>query len=350
MSTSGRWAALAATWLLWVAGCQGMALTAAKLYIKQEKPQQAREQLELGLQTEPSNPEIHYLLGKLAGEDGRYEDMIGHFDRCLELSPKFKPKIHERRRFYWSRIYNRGIREAGEPSPDFSSMAELFRVATTISPTRIEAWRNLAFAHYRLDKYDEAIEVYEHVIELAPADTATHSSLGVLYYTQGRLEEAEQTLGELLKLAPTHTGALTNLAVIYTEQGRLSDAEDTYRKAIEIDPDSWESHYNMGNLYWQQQNFAAARVAFERSVELDPEHRDSRYNLAITYISLNETEAALPLLQHLSEETPEDKSVWRELGRIYANKGMFAQSEDAYARAEPADSDEAADSDASAEE
>ena len=337
MGTLSRQAALAAACLLCVSGCQGTALTAAKLYIKQEKPQQAREQLEIGLQTEPSNPEIHYLLGRLAGEDGRYVDMVGHFDRSLELSPKFKPKIHERRRYYWSRIYNRGIREAGEPRLDFSSMAELFRVATTISPTRIEAWRNLAFAHYRLNEYDEAIEVYEHVIELAPADTATYNSLGVLYYTQGRLEEAEQTLGELLKLAPTHTGALTNLAVIYTEQGRLSDAEDAYRKAIEVDPDSWESHYNMGNLYWQQQNFAAARVAFERSVELDPEHRDSRYNLAITYISLNEIEAALPLLQHLSEETPEDKSVWRELGRIYAIKGMVAQSEDAYDRAEAAD-------------
>ena len=44
--------------------------------------------------------------------------------------------------------------------------------------------------------------------------------------------------------------------------------------------------------------------------------------------------SALPLLEQLSVDTPDNRSVWRELGRIYAIKDMVNKSEEAYARAE----------------
>ena len=45
-------------------GCQSSALTAAKLYLQQEEPQKAKDQLVLALETEPQNAEAHFLLGK----------------------------------------------------------------------------------------------------------------------------------------------------------------------------------------------------------------------------------------------------------------------------------------------
>ena len=47
-------------------------------------------------------------------------------------------------------------------------------------------------------------------------------------------------------------------------------------------------------------------------------------------------DSALPLLEQLSVDTPDNRSVWRELGRIYAIKDMVNKSEEAYVRAEPA--------------
>ena len=51
-------------------GCQSSAMTAAKLYIQQEQPQEAKKQLALVLQTEPENYEAHLLMGQLLGRWG----------------------------------------------------------------------------------------------------------------------------------------------------------------------------------------------------------------------------------------------------------------------------------------
>ena len=335
MMSISRWVLIPAGFL-WLAGCQTTGLTSAKLYLKQEKPQQAKEQLKVALQTQPDNPEIHYLLGKIAGTERRYTEMAGYFERSLEIGPRFQQEIGEQRRYYWALLYNRGVREDSGKEPDLTAMREFFRLATVVQPDRLEAWRNLAYAQYRQEEYDAALQTYRSIVDRAPADTSSYNSLGVLYYHQGRSDEAAAAYTRLLELDPSHTGALTNLAVIYFEQGRLSEAESSYLRAIEIDPGSWESHYNLGNLYWRQEDHAAARDAFSSAVGLNPEHEDLRYNLAITYLALEDLDSALPLLVQLSVDIPGKASVWRELGRIYAIKDLVKKSEEAYARAETA--------------
>ena len=72
-------------------GCQSSTMTAAKLYIKQEQPQKAKEQLALVLQTEPENYEAHLLMGKLLGDEGRYGEMaehLAHAERDSQVSER----------------------------------------------------------------------------------------------------------------------------------------------------------------------------------------------------------------------------------------------------------------------
>lgn len=57
---------------------------------------------------------------------------------------------------------------------------------------------------------------------------------------------------------------------------------------------------------------------------------DTRYNLAITYLSIAQLDEALPLLEDLVEQTPNNASVWRKLGRIYALKERIQESKAAY--------------------
>ena len=94
------------------------------------------------------------------------------------------------------------------------------------------------------------------------------------------------------------------------------------------------SHYNLGNLYWQQQKYSAASEAYEETIRLNPEDGDALYNLAITYLALEDMDRSLPLLEQLAKKMPNNASVWRELGRIYAHKGMLDKSKEAYAREE----------------
>jgi len=328
------WLACALALGAFALGCQSTALTAAKLYIKQEKPDAAKEQLLAALQAEPENAEIHYLLGTLYGKEGDFESMVASFDQSLGLSSSFAAQIDEYRRFHWIQSYNSGIRFARANTPDFNAANESFENAVLIDPGKLEAWRNLAFVRYQMEDIEGAVGAYRHIATEAPTDTVSLNSLGVLLLGEGRQGEAAEVFEQVLELDPTHAGALINLAVVYTDEGRVDEAEAMYKRAGEADPEAAPPYYNLGNLYWGQKRYDEAAAAYEAAVERDPTDPDSRFNLAVTYLSLNNPDDALPLLQALSEETPDNGPVWRELGRTWALLGKVRESEKAYGMAE----------------
>ncbi len=315
-------------------GCQSTALTAAKLYLQQNEPQRAEEQLHQALQTEPQNAEAHFLLGQLYADQGKYQEMASSFARSLELSPKFAAQIQELRQHYWAREYNEGVRQASAQPPEFPVALGYFGRATVIDPARLESWRNLAYVYYQLDSLDTTVRTYQHILSLAPSDTSTLYSIGVLCLKLGRAQEAEQALTEFNRLKPGQVEGLVNLAVAHVEQGELAEAEKVYLEAAAVDPKDHRPHYNLGNLHFTQKNFPAALAAYQRAVELAPDDQDARYNLAVAHLALEQVDSAFPLLQQLAEQDPNNAAVWRELGRIHAIKGRVAESEKAYARAD----------------
>ena len=315
-------------------GCQSSTLTAAKLYIKQEQPQKAIEQLTEALQLEPENAEAHFLMGKLLAAEGRYTEMVEHLDRSAALGPKFQAEIEQTRRHFWAREYNAGVSYAQGEVPEFSKALRSFYNATLIEESDLKAWRNLAYVYYQIDSTDAAIATYQKIVSADSQDAASFYSLGVLYLNEGQHKEAVHALSQLTKVDPQHLDGHINLAVAQVHLEDYEGAEDNYLKAIAIDPMMPSSHYNLGNLYWQQKNYTAARKAYEKTVELDAEDEDALYNLAITHLALEDMDGALPLLEQLVAKMPDNASVWRELGRIYANKGMLEKAEAAYAREE----------------
>ena len=316
--------------ILLVLGCQSPALTAAKLYLKQDQSQKAKEQLVLALETEPQNAEAHFLLGKIYSVEGDYAAMDAAFARSVDLSPKFRDQIEQTREYYWAREYNAGVGDAQGEDAELDRALDRFKNAVLIRPERLEAWRNLAYVYYQIGQADAAIATYQRIVSADPADASSLYSLGVLYLNQDRYQEAVGTLSQLLEVDPRHLDGHINLAVAQVHTGDDKGAEDHYRKAIEIDPGAPNSYYNLGNLYWQQEDYTAALKAYEKTVELKPDDGDARYNLAITYLALEDMDSALPLLQQLSEMTPDNALVWRELGRIYAHKGRLEESKRAY--------------------
>ena len=315
-------------------GCQSSALTAAKLYLQKEEPQKAKDQLVLALETEPQNAEAHFLLGKIYSGEGDYAAMDASFARTADLSVKFREEINQIRDFYWAREYNAGVTIAQGEEVDLDRALTRFKSATLIRPQRLEAWRNLAYVYYQLNQEDRAITAYQRVVLSDSIDVNSLYSLGVLYIKGDRYQEAERVLAKLSKIAPDHYDGHINLAVAQVRLENFERAEENYQKAIASDPTRYSAHYNLGNLYWQQQKYTAARDSYEQTLSLAPEDDDTLYNLAITHLALEDIEAAMPLLIQLSERMPDNASIWRELGWIYAHKGMLEESKAAYAKEE----------------
>ena len=316
-----------------LAGCQSAAVTSAKLYLQENQPERAKEQLEKALETTPENPEIHFMLGKIYGTEGNYQAMAAALDRSLELSSKFSEEIAQQRKYYWVQEYNRGIQLTQLDLPDYAAVREAFQAATIIDPGEVLAWRNLAFAQYRLEDMDAAIQTYRRIIEIAPGDTAVYSNLAAVCLQERRFEEAVDALTRMIELNPQDAKSHVNLGIAHEQLDQPTEAEAAYRRAVELDPEMAMAQYGLGNFFWNTEQYEAARDAYARAVELDPEDQDSRFNLAMTYLRLEDDEGALPLLEQLVGKMSDNGAVWRQLSLIYARQDRVAKSKEADARA-----------------
>ena len=314
-------------------GCQSSALTAAKLYIQQEQPQQAKEQLALVLQTEPENFEAHLLMGQLLGDEGRYGEMAEHLAQA-ERDSKLQSEVEQTRRQFWAREYNAGVAHAQGEAPNYVMARHSFHNATIIDESALDAWRNLAYVYYQIDSTEVAIATYQRIASAAPEDEGTFFSLGSLYLENGQLDEAIGALSQVVKINPENLNGLTNLAIAQAQAEDYEGAEANYRKVIDLNPDDFRPHFNLGNLYWQQEKYTAAKRAYEQVLQLKPDDGDARYNLAMVHLATEDYDGALPLLERLSEQMPDNALVWLHLGTVYAHKDLVEKSEAAFARAE----------------
>ena len=338
-------------------GCQSSAMTAAKLYIKQEQSQKAQEQLALVLQTEPENSEAHLLMGKLLGEEGRYGEMAEHLAHA-ESDPKFQAEAEQTRRHFWAREYNAGVLHAQGEAPNYAMARHSFHNATLIDESALDAWRNLAYVYYQTDSTDAAIATYQKIAAADPEDESAFFSLGSLY-----LDEASRVLSEEVN-DPENLNGLTNLA---QAEDYLGKAIGALSQVVKINPENLNgqanlaiAQFNLGNLYWQwaqkiqetesttataasdtlsaaseiQEKYTAAKRAYEQVLQLKPDDEDALYNLAMVHLATEDMDGALPLLEQISEQMPCHALVWLHLGTVYAHKELLEKSEAAFARAE----------------
>jgi tetratricopeptide (TPR) repeat protein len=326
------------------AGCQSTALTSAKLYLQEDKQDQAKGQLQKALETTPDDPEVHYLLGTIYGREGNFPAMTAALDRSLALSPKFGDPIAQLRRNYWAQAYNRGVTLAMAAEPDYPAAREAFQTATLIDPKAPQSWRNLAFTQYRLKDSEGALATYRRLAVLAPGDTSVFANMGALCIETAaaetdtarkneRYEEAVAALDRLAEIDPGDYQTYLNLGVACEHLGQFARAESAYRRGVELGAGESLSYRGLGNFYWNRGRYGEAREAYARAVELNPEDRDARFNLAMAYLRLESDDAALPLLERLSAEIPDNGQVWRQLSLVYARQGRLEESKTADARA-----------------
>lgn len=195
--------------------------------IKQDRFEEAKEQIEFALKLAPDYARLYEDLGSLQGLQRNYEAAITSFRRAVQLDP---------------------------------------RLAT--------AHRKLAqtlIAGGRGDEVDDAFEGF-----LDHDRDAALVAAGAEHWRAGRHDEAETTLLSALKKNPENIDAMRFLAMVYFDQGKkMLDAEALLRRAINIAPDFHQALGNLGRILVENNKLGEAIEAYERQLKLKPNDDDA---------------------------------------------------------------------------
>ena len=156
----------------------------------------------------------------------------------------------------------------------------MLRHAIKNAPDYARLWVDLSVACREQDKYDEALECAEKVLELAPEMAESfmlHAGvLGAMGDHEGAIREYETALG----ITPNRPGVLCSMAHHQKTIGRQDEAIATYRRCIDIKPTHSEAFWSLANLKTFQFDDAEIDAMYKmlESDELEDEARVQLHN------------------------------------------------------------------------
>jgi len=197
--------------------------------------------------------ETRVALGNLYRINGQYDRAIDE----LEIAVAGEPRVVSPYLALALAYENIGAPDRAEAT---------LRRAEEIEPGDWDVHRVLGNFLYRASRFDEAVEHYTRVTELAPDSDIGYNNLGNLYLALGRLDEAETALNA----TPRHTRfTYTNRGLVYYYRGEFEKAVEDQRRAIQIAPEYFANWGRLGDAYrfieGEAQN---AREAYVTAIDL----------------------------------------------------------------------------------
>jgi tetratricopeptide (TPR) repeat protein/transglutaminase-like putative cysteine protease len=160
---------------------------------------------------------------RAAIQRGSLQGAIDGFKRAVTLDSKFTRDWIFLGQFYMA-------------SKQKDAGVDAFRKAVDSDPQQPVPYKVLAFALMSLDRYDEAIRVWQDLAKIAPEDHDVSTNMGSLLVARKRYHEAVPFLETAVKLYPQKSELLVGLAAAYLHDGEDEKALGVFDKLLQLEP------------------------------------------------------------------------------------------------------------------
>lgn len=245
-----------------------------------------------------------FLFGKLAAEAERVEDASAFYNLAARIRPDRAADIYDELglTLLLAEKYDDAVatyRKAIEsPADDGTRLNLLFRLsqalefagktdealaavdeALKVAPEAALLHYQRGWVHFHARRWDEAIGLFQQVIERFPQDADTvrqaRLSLSALYVERGDKAKGQQVLEDVYAVSPDDPSVNNDLGYLYADEGKnLEQAEGMIRKALAAEPENAAYLDSMGWVLHRLGRDEEAVVHLEKAVSL-PEGDDA---------------------------------------------------------------------------
>lgn len=153
----------------------------------------------------------------------------------------------------------------------YTAAEQLYRTLYDYQPDHVPCLVNLGTILLYRNKCEEGIEYLTRATRLAPDLPISYFLAGICYYRMDRMEEAEQMFIYTIELDPANAEAFFYLANIEGISGRVDIALSHFAAAVKLKPTLADAHYNMARLYAEQGRIPDAARAYDRAIQAGAE-------------------------------------------------------------------------------
>ena len=258
--------------------------------------------------------------------------------------------LHEGDRLLWSN--------------EWAGAEAAYRQALTLEPENVAARGRLIYLlTLRPARHQEAFDLAEETVELAPDSAEAQASLATALLTYNRVEDALQAVEKAAQLDAESLTVHRARAWVYLKAGRYEDALSAARQATTLNPGNPEAwlaqvavqgstnrpldalasletltdvapewvwtHLAWGQWHMDRHNIEAARAAYQRALELAPDYAPALFAMGNYYMDQKDYETALAYYDQAAKLAP-------EYGRFHVARGFAYLDQDETTKAEKA--------------
>lgn len=159
-------------------------------------------------------------------------------------------------------------------SGDFAAAQSFFAAATRAEPENRQAQLGLAIAYDKVERFEEAIRIYDRLIEERPEDRTALFYRGVTRYKLGALDDAVADFRQAIAQGARFAVAHLRLGDAFYAQGGFANAIIAYERAVSA-PDAPAAAFRaLGNAHYALGAWRSAIDAYSDALRSDP--RDGR--------------------------------------------------------------------------
>jgi len=142
-------------------------------------------------------------------------------------------------------------------------------------------------------KYEEAIQVFQGILQQAPEAYIINLNIGHGYFQLEKYPTAIEYYQKVLDSQADNKNALLGIGNCYLNMGQKEEALNWYGKIKFEEIDDPIVLYNMGNSFYENSLYEESLKYYQKAISLQDDFLDARYRLGLAYITLGKNEEAL---------------------------------------------------------
>jgi tetratricopeptide (TPR) repeat protein len=273
------------------------------------------------LELNKDNADVRYKLAQSLLKTGQRDEAIQNLEEMLKTNP-LKFEIYE----FLARLYEEG----GNKKRALAN----YQQALLLAPNQPEDYLHTAEIQLELKQYDDAINTLVEARKRFDIPQMTYS-LAIALSTAKRFSDALPIFEAALQEAVASQEELIdanfyfNYGATAEQAGFVDKAASLLKKSIELEPSKAARAYNYLGYMWADRNINLdeAGTLIKKALEMEPENGAYRDSLGWFYFKKGDFGHALTELMHAAEIiTPADPVVFEHIGDTHRALGNIPQA------------------------
>ena len=307
-------------------------LNLARLYAENNDVAKAAKVIE-DVPQQDRTAKMESALGTAYDQLKQPKEAIAAYQRALDLDPADVRSIN-------------ALAQALLNDNQLDAALKQYKNLSEADPDDIGSLIHISEIQRRQGKYEDALTTIRTAVKKDPDSLEAGYNEGLLLDVLGRFDEAVQVYQHMVDLTSHANGAYTSeeknnrgifldrLGALYHEENKTDQAIETYQKLIDLGGDqALRGYQGEVDTYRDAKMFDKAIDVARKAAATDPKNTDLKLMLAAEMADSNNPDDGITMAKSLLTNTDKDRVVWLSLAQTYTRLRRWKDADDALNKA-----------------